>query len=75
MGERIPGVAAPGQAAGLPSGATRLNPRADYDRTLDALTTAKAQAGVKNAATAFGLLLDLAEKHLEEIPKPAAEKT
>jgi hypothetical protein len=54
--------------------ATWVNRRADYDRMLDALTVAKATAGVKNTATAFGLLLDLAEKHLEEIPKPASKK-
>ena len=54
--------------------ATWVNRRADYDRMLDALTIAKAQAGVKNTATAFGLLLDLAEKHLDEVsgPRPAA---
>jgi len=49
---------------------TWINRRAEYDRFLDALTVAKASAGVKNTATAFGLLLDLAEKHLDEIPKP-----
>lgn len=49
---------------------TWINRRADYDRMLDALTVAKAKAGVKNTATAFGLLLDLAEKHLDEIPGP-----
>ena len=42
---------------------------------LDALTVAKEAAGVKNTATAFGLLLDLAEKHLDEIPKPKKAKT
>ncbi|MCE5327878.1 MAG: ParB/RepB/Spo0J family partition protein [Planctomycetaceae bacterium] len=42
---------------------TWINRYAEYDRMLDALTTAKAQAGVKNTATAFGLLLSLAEKH------------
>lgn len=42
--------------------ATWVNRRSDYDRMLDALTVAKATAGVKNTATAFGLLLDLAEK-------------
>jgi hypothetical protein len=46
---------------------TWINRRADYDRMLDALTVAKEQAGVKNTATAFGLLLDLVEKHLVEI--------
>jgi len=40
----------------------QVNRRADYDRFLDALTTVKAQAGIKNTATAFGLLLDLAER-------------
>lgn len=53
---------------------TWVNRRAEYDRFLDALTIAKAQAGVKNTATAFGLLLDLVEKHLEEIP-PKAKKS
>ena len=38
--------------------------RADYDRFLDALAAANAQAGIKNTATAFGLLLDAAEKQL-----------
>ncbi|MBE3123233.1 MAG: ParB N-terminal domain-containing protein [Acidobacteria bacterium] len=49
---------------------TWVNRRADYDRMLDLLTVAKTQAGVKNTATAFGLLLDLAENHLDEIPRP-----
>jgi hypothetical protein len=43
---------------------TWINRRADYDRMLDALTIAKEQAGVKNTATAFGLLLDLVERNL-----------
>lgn len=43
---------------------TWVNHRADYDWMLDALTIAKQQAGVKNTATAFGLLLDLVEKQL-----------
>ena len=34
---------------------------------LDALTVAKEAAGVKNTVTAFGLLLDLVEKHLGEM--------
>lgn len=46
---------------------TWLNRRADYDRFLDALTAAKAQAGIKNTATAFGLLLDVAEKQMRDI--------
>lgn len=49
---------------------TWVNRFAEYDRFLDALTIAKEMAGIKNTATAFGLLLDLAEKHLDEIPKP-----
>jgi len=36
---------------------------------LDGLTIAKERASVKNTATAFGLLLDLAERHLDEIAK------
>ncbi|MCG3180620.1 MAG: hypothetical protein BIFFINMI_02982 [Phycisphaerae bacterium] len=36
---------------------------------LDALTLAKAQAGVKSTATAFGLLPNLVEKHLEELAR------
>ena len=44
---------------------TWVNRFADYDRVLDALTAAKASAGVKNTATAFGLLLDLAGKDLK----------
>ncbi|MCE5280324.1 MAG: ParB N-terminal domain-containing protein [Planctomycetaceae bacterium] len=47
---------------------TWINRYADYDRMLDALTAAKEQAGIKNTATAFGLLLDLADKHLQDIP-------
>ena len=41
---------------------TWVNRFADYDRFLDALAAAKAAAGVKNTATAFGLLLDAVEK-------------
>ena len=48
---------------------TWINRRADYDRMLDALTVAKEAAGVKNTATAFGLLLDIVEKHLDELPQ------
>ncbi len=48
---------------------TWVNRYADYDRFLDALTAAKSAAGVKNTATAFGLLLGLVERHLEEIPE------
>jgi len=44
------------------------NRRADYNRFLDALTAAKAQAGIKNTDTAFGLLLDAAEKGLNGTP-------
>jgi len=44
----------------------RVNRRADYDRFLDALTPAKAQAGIKNTATAFGLLLDLVARHVPD---------
>ena len=43
---------------------TWVNRFADYDRFLDALTAAKASAGVKNTATAFGLLLDVVERQL-----------
>jgi hypothetical protein len=46
---------------------TWLNRRADYDRFLDALTAVKAQAGIKNTATAFGLLLDAVEKQMGDI--------
>jgi hypothetical protein len=53
---------------------TWINRRADYDRMLDALTVAKEAAGVKNTATAFGLLLDLVEKHFDEIPRPQPKK-
>ena len=34
---------------------------ADYDRFLDAVTATKTTAGVKNTATAFGLVLDIVE--------------
>ena len=53
---------------------TWINRYADYDRMLDLLTVAKEQAGVKNTATAFGLLLDLAEKHMDKIPKSSKNK-
>jgi hypothetical protein len=53
---------------------TWINRRADYDRMLDALTIAKEAAGVKNTATAFGLLLDLVENHFDEIPRPQSKK-
>jgi hypothetical protein len=46
-----------------------VNRFAEYDRMLDLLTAAKEKAGVKNTATALGLLLDVAEKHLDEIPQ------
>ncbi len=46
-----------------------VNRFAEYDRLLDALTSARTKAGVKNTATAFGLLLDIVEKHLDEIPE------
>lgn len=49
---------------------TWVNRRAEYDRLLDVLTVAKETAGVKNTATAFGLLLDLVEKHLADLPRP-----
>jgi len=42
---------------------TWVNRYADYDRFLDALTAAKSAAGIKNTATAFGLLLDAAESN------------
>jgi hypothetical protein len=54
---------------------TWINRRSDYDRMLDNLTAAKSSAGIKNTATAFGLLLDLAEKHLDEIPQPKPKNT
>jgi hypothetical protein len=53
---------------------TWINRRADYDRMLDALTVAKEAAGVKNTATAFGLLLDLVENHFDAIPRPQSKK-
>jgi hypothetical protein len=54
--------------------ATWVNRRAEYDRLLDALTAAKRTAGVKNTATAFGLLLDIAERHLDEVPAAVPRK-
>ena len=64
-------------AAGGMSEGTWVNRFAEYDRLLDALTAARAKAGVKNTATAFGLLLDIVEKHLDELPqaKPRGKKT
>ena len=56
-------------AAGGMSEGTWVNRFAEYDRLLDALTAARAKAGVKNTATAFGLLLDIVEKHLDELPQ------
>ena len=52
-----------------------VNRFAEYDRMLDALAVAKAQAGIKNTATAFGLLLDIAERHLDELPEREPKKT
>jgi len=46
-----------------------------YDRLLDTLTAARAKAGVKNTATAFGLLLDIVEKHLDEIPQRKSKES
>jgi len=45
-----------------------VNRFADYDKWLDSITAAKESAGVKNTATAIGLLLDLAERHIAELP-------
>ena len=56
-------------AAGGMSEGTWVNRFAEYDRLLDALTAARAKAGVKNTATAFGLLLDIVEKPLDELPQ------
>lgn len=53
--------------------ATWVNRMSEYDRMLDLLTAAKASAGVKNTATAFGLLLDIVERHLDELPKRSDE--
>ena len=57
------------QTASGTSDGTWVNRFAEYDRLLDALTAARAKAGVKNTATAFGLLLDIVEKHLDELPE------
>ena len=46
---------------------TWVNRFADYDRFLDALAAVKQRAGVKNTATAFGLLLDIAETAVHSI--------
>jgi hypothetical protein len=54
----------PARTAGLDA---QFLSHADYDRFLDALTAAKASAGAKNTATAFGLLLDAAETSAESI--------
>jgi hypothetical protein len=48
---------------------TWVNRRSEYDRMLDLLTQAKKAAGVKNTATAFMLLLEVASRHMEEIGK------
>jgi len=48
---------------------TWVNRFSEYDKMLDLLTAAKASAGVKNTATALGLLLDIAEKYIDELPK------
>lgn len=48
---------------------TWVNRFVEYDRLLDALTITKAQAGIKNTATAFGLMMDIVERHLDEVPK------
>ena len=57
------------QTAAGASDSTWVNRYAEYDRLLDVLTVARTKAGVKNTATAFSLLLDIVEKHLDEIPK------
>ena len=51
-----------------------VNRFTEYDRMLDALAEAKAQAGIKNTATAFGLLLDIVERHLDELPQRETTK-
>jgi len=53
--------------------ATWINRYAEYDRMLDALTVGKEVAGIKNTATAFMLLMDIAERHLDEIPAKATK--
>jgi hypothetical protein len=58
----------------LPNCESRANRRAEYDRLLDTLTIAKEQAGVKNTATAFGLLLDIVEEHLDQIASMSVTK-
>lgn len=52
-----------------------LNRLADYDRFLDALAAAKAQAGVKNTATAFGLLLDAVEGRVGDAEESLAARS
>jgi len=47
---------------------TWINRFADYDRFLDTLAVVRERAGVKNTATAFSLMLDVVEQHLDEIP-------
>jgi len=50
--------------------ATWVNHYADYNRFLDALTAAKASAGVKNTAPTFRLLLDVLETSLSRPSSP-----
>jgi hypothetical protein len=40
----------------------------DYDRFLDTLEAVKKATGVKNAATAIMLMLEVLEKHMDELP-------
>lgn len=47
---------------------TWVNRLSEWDRLLDTLSVARAKAGIKNTATALGLLLDIAERHLDELP-------
>jgi len=54
---------------------TWISRRSDYDRLLDALAASKSAAGVKNTATAFGLILDLAEAHIDELRQKEPTKS
>ncbi len=54
---------------------TWVNRHAEYDRMLDDLTVVREKAGVKNTATALMMLLDIAERHMDEIPEKPEKKS
>jgi hypothetical protein len=58
--ERVKGILVGGNIAWL----ARWS---DYDRALDALEAASASSGVRNTATAFMVILDIFQRHIEDL--------